>query len=291
MKPAPFDYVAPTTVADCIAALEDNDEARILAGGQSLLPLLAMRVSTPARLVDITRVAALRGTRIEAHGPVTVGAAVRQAELEDHPALALGNPLVAEALPHIGHRPIRNRGTVGGSVAHADPAAEWPALLVTLEAVATVAGRRGTRDIPAANLYEGPYTTALEPGEVLTHVTLPTWPSTRAGVCREIGRRSGDLAMVGAMVTVETADGVPRWVAVTAFGGLPRPLRLHALEDRLIGLERPQWATAIDEEIAALPWRDDVHASRGLRVHVGSRLMHTALAAAVDDATSREGLA
>lgn len=288
MKPPPFDYVAPPTVNECLEVLASREDAQVLAGGQSLLPVLALRLASPSVLVDVTRVKALRQLRVAPSDTMVIGAAVRQSELEDHPDLARANPLVARAVTLVGHRSIRTRGTVGGSVAHADPAAEWPALLTTLDARVTVQGPAGTRALPASDFFLGPFMTARTEHQIVTEVALPAWPTRRGAACREFARRDGDFALVGLMVTAETAGGRPLRLAITAFGGLPRPLRLHALEQRLLDLKPKRWQAAISEAVEELPWGEDIHASGALRRHVARSLAGAAVHEAIRDAAARE---
>src|SRR3954453_10484234 len=170
MKPPPFDYHAPETVDECLALLADHgDEAKVLAGGQSLVPMLALRLARPEHLVDVNRVRELARVRRE-NGSLVVGATTRHTTLEKDPEIAAAVPLLARVAPHIGHVQIRNRGTLGGSLAHADPAAELPAVARVLDAEIEVAGPRGTRRIAAAHFFETVFTTSLEADELVTAV-------------------------------------------------------------------------------------------------------------------------
>ena len=201
MKPAPFDHLPVETVEDAVAALvEHGDRAKVLAGGQSLVPLLNLRLARPAVLVDVNRVAGLDG--IEANGMLSVGALVRQADALASAAVAEHARLLHEALRHVGHPATRNRGTIGGSIAHADPAAELPAVLLALDGEVDVSGPGGERAIPAADLFLGPFTTSVATNELLTRVRVPRSSDRRFGFA-EIARRHGDFALAGAAV----ADG------------------------------------------------------------------------------------
>ena len=174
MKPPPFRYAAPTSIAEALELLVSHadDDARVLAGGQSLVPLMNFRLASPSYLVDLRRVEELTRIRTE-DGMLVVGAMVRMADAEQAPEVALAAPLLAEALGHVGHPPIRNSATVGGSIAHADPAAELPAVALALDAEMVVTGADGTRTVAAQDFFHGPFTTAVAPGEILTEVRLP----------------------------------------------------------------------------------------------------------------------
>jgi carbon-monoxide dehydrogenase medium subunit len=195
MKPPPFQYHAPATVAGAVGLLAALDDARVLAGGQSLLPLLNFRLARPAHLVDVNRVVGLGGVR-ERDGGVSVGATVRQAEAEASQLLRSRCPLVPLALRHVAHRVIRNRGTVCGSLAHADPAAELCAVLLVLGGAVVVRSVRGERSIAAADLFRGPFETALAPDELLTEAWFPAHARRDVALVEE-SRRHGDFAMAG----------------------------------------------------------------------------------------------
>ncbi|MDB5444945.1 MAG: xanthine dehydrogenase family protein subunit, partial [Phenylobacterium sp.] len=206
MKAAPFDYVAPTTVEEALEHLANNaGEANVLAGGQTLVPLLALRMATPSVLIDINRIAALSGVT-RADGGTRIGAVTRQNEALADPTVAAQVPALAKALRFVGHHQTRNRGTIGGSVALGEPAAETPATALALGAVVEVRSRRGAREIPVEDFYLGPYTTALEPDEMITAVRFPDWPAGAITVVHEVARRPGDFALVG-LVCAFALDG------------------------------------------------------------------------------------
>jgi carbon-monoxide dehydrogenase medium subunit len=206
VKPAPFEYVAPTSVAEAVAALSTaGGDAKVLAGGQSLVPLMNLRLARPAVVVDINRVAGLDAIGVRS-GLLSVGALVRHADLAAHPDVA-GWPLLRDALALIGHPAIRNRGTVGGSIAHADPAAELPAVLSVLGGSVMAVGPRGTREIPAGDLFLGYLTTALAADEILTEVRFPALPAAAGSAFVEFARRHGDFALVGAAAVVSLGRG------------------------------------------------------------------------------------
>ncbi len=265
MKAAPFAYRRPESLAEALEELaRAGDEARPLAGGQSLVPLLAMRLARPSLLVDLGRVPELRGVRRDG-AALRIAAMTREAELERWPGLP---GVVAAALPHVGHFQIRSRGTVGGSLAQADPAAEWPALAVLLDAELEVASRRGERRVAARDLFLGPLTTSLEPDELLVAAVLPG--ADGAFGFLEVERRPGDFALVGA------ASHGGRVVAF-ATGGTPQRLaRCEALL-RQGGGPGPELRALAEAEIEAT---GDVHASAAYRRAVGARLVDRVVAAA-----------
>ena len=197
MKPAPFEYHAPESLADVTALLaEHGDEAKVLAGGQSLVPMLALRLTRFEHIIDLNRVDELRGVE-RANGTLTVKSMTRQAAVEHDTAAGEAVPLLAEALPLIGHFQIRNRGTVGGSIAHADPASELPAVALALDAELEVAGANGTRRVPAADFFLGTWTTSIGEDEILSAVHFPVWQGRTGFAVEEVARRSGDFALAG----------------------------------------------------------------------------------------------
>src|SRR5712671_2746818 len=193
MKLPPFDYACPATLSEAVQLLASRDgDAKALAGGQSLVPMLAFRLAQPALLVDLRKLADLRGIRISDKG-VTLGAMVRWREIEDDERLDAAHPLLKAAVAHIAHYQIRNRGTVGGSLAHADPAAEMPGIAVTCDAELALAGPSGTRTVRAAEFFLGPLSTALAEDELIVEVRLPPWPTGRRWAFEEFAQRQGDF--------------------------------------------------------------------------------------------------
>ncbi len=228
MKPAPFAYHATETVEEAVAALAAlGGDATVVAGGQSLLPLLNLRLARPSVLVDVNRVAALSGIR--ANGGLHLGATTRQADALRSPQVAERAPLLGEALRHVGHPATRSRGTVGGSIAHADPAAELPAVLLALDGEAIVLSAGGERTIPASSLFLGPFTTALAEDELLTALRLPDPPTGARHGFVEIARRRGDFALAGAAVVV-----APGYARVALFGVAPAAFRATEAERALV---------------------------------------------------------
>ncbi len=284
MKPTRFEYDAPTTVSETVRLLAEHDgEAKILAGGQSLVPLMSLRLATPGRLVDINKVAEL--CRIEqVNGSLRIGAGVRQSVAEHDAQVAAQVPMLAKALPHIGHFQIRNRGTVGGSIAHADPASELPTVALALDATMEVVGVGGRREIAAADFFESMWTTTMAADELLCAVRFPIWSGRSGFSVMEIARRSGDFALVGVTcgVTVD-GDAVTR-AAIALFGVAQTPVRASAAEAALLA-GRPLDEVGA-EAAATLNPSDDIHASGAYRRQVAAVIVRRALASALQEARS-----
>jgi carbon-monoxide dehydrogenase medium subunit len=280
MKPAPFSYHRPASLDETWALLEREPDARVLAGGQSLVPALNMRLATPAALVDINRLPGLDAIRVGPAG-LAIGALCRQETARGSPLVAREAPLLAQALPHVGHLAIRTRGTVGGSVALADPAAELPACLVALDAVVRVASRRGTREVAAGDFFRGVYTTALEPGELVVEVVIPPRRPGARDAFLELSRRHGDYALVGLAVHADLTAGAVDDLRIVCCGVGSTPVRARGAEAALRG-RRPD-AAAVQAAQEALGGEldppADVHASAALRRHLARVLLARALAA------------
>ncbi|MGA7487549.1 MAG: xanthine dehydrogenase family protein subunit M [Xanthobacteraceae bacterium] len=268
MKLPPFDYACPTTLPEAIELLAAHDgDAKALAGGQSLMPMLAFRLAQPALLVDLRKLADLRGIRISERG-VALGAMVRWRDIEDDARLDSAHPLLKAAISHVAHYQIRNRGTIGGSIAHADPAAEMPGIAMTCDAEIAVIGKSGAHVIQAADFFQGALTTALTPDEIIVEVRLPPWPAGRRWGFQEFARRRGDFAMAAAAVFYDQdASGKARNAHVGAIGVADRPLRLSAVEDVLNGqtIDEATIAKAEAAASAAVDPQDDIHASAAYR--------------------------
>lgn len=275
MKPAPFAYHRPASLDEALALLERyGSDGRLLAGGQSLVPALNMRLATPAALIDINRLPGLDGISLEPAGLV-IGALARH-EAVEHSALVTRHvPLIAQAMPHVGHRAIRARGTVGGSIALADPAAELPACLVALDAVIRVLGRGGPREVPAARFFRGIYTTDLAPAEILTAVVVPLIQSGWRSRFDELARRHGDYALVGLAAQCRVEGGAIAEAQLAFCGVGTTPVRAARTEAALAG-RRPgaevlaEAGRALD---ADLDPPGDVHASVALRRHLARVLL------------------
>jgi len=281
MKPAPFRYARAGSLAEATALLAaEPGEAKLLAGGQSLVPLLNMRLARPAVLVDLNGVRELRGITPSPDGGLRIGALTRHTELATSAAVRERAPLLAEAARHVGHAAIRNRGTLGGSVAHADPAAELPAALVALDARLRVTGPRGARVIAAALFFRGLLATALETDEILTEVLVPAAEPGWGFV--EIARRPGDFALAGVAAMLRVAPGAPsrcEQVRLVGFGVGDRPLRLTGAERLLTGsaLEPESAARAGAAAGADCDPPGDVHGSAEYRRHLATVLTERAL--------------
>ena len=280
MKLPPFEYACPTTLPEAIQLLSERDgDAKPIAGGQSLVPMLAFRLAQPTLLVDLRKLADLRGIKISAKG-VTLGAMVRWREIEDDERLDAAHPLLKAAVAHIAHYQIRNRGTVGGSLAHADPAAEMPAIAMTCDAEIAVVGKSGARVIQAADFFQGALTTALTADEIIVEVRLPAWPAGRRWGFEEFARRRGDFAMAAAALFYDqSADGKARNAHVGVAGVADRPLRLPSAEDVLSGRAVDQ-ATIAEAEAAAsaaVDPQDDIHANAAYRRALVGTMVERAL--------------
>jgi CO/xanthine dehydrogenase FAD-binding subunit len=305
MKPASFRYARAASLAEAIALLAAGPgDAKILAGGQSLVPMLNMRLVRPAVLVDVNGVRELAGIARTTEGGLRIGALTRHAELAASAAVLERAPLLAEAARHVGHAAIRNQGTLGGSLAHADPAAELPAALLALDARLRISGPRGAREVAADAFFRGLLTTALEADEILTAVEVPAQPPGWGFV--ELARRPGDFALAGVAAVVlvgrpptppsspsrgEGGDERCERVRLVGFGVGDRPLRLTAAERLLAG-------APLDAEAAARAGRaagpdcdppSDVHGSADYRRHLATVLAERALLQAATRAAGRPG--
>jgi carbon-monoxide dehydrogenase medium subunit len=288
MKPAPFDYHAPGRPEEAVALLAElGDSAKILAGGQSLVPMLALRLAVFDHLVDVTHIAELRGIE-RRNGHVHIGAGTTQTAVERSAEVAASVPLLARATPLIAHFQIRNRGTVGGSLAHADPAAEYPAVALALGASMEARSPRGTRTVPADEFFTGLWTTALDDDELLTAVTFPAWTGRCGFAIEEFARRHGDFALAGVALALELdpTDRVQRCnIALFGFGSTTE--RATAAETAIAG----SVASAVDEEglgrlamseLRSVP--SDLHGSSEYRRRVGAVMVARAWRAAVEEA-------
>jgi carbon-monoxide dehydrogenase medium subunit len=285
VKPAPFDYHCPRELSEAVAVLQQyGDEAKVLAGGQSLIPLLSLRLSRFDHLVDLRAIEELRGVTTD-NGSIRVGAMTTQANLarsEDAAAV----PLLAKATSHIGHYQIRNRGTIGGSLAHADPAAEYPAVALALDASFEVVGQSGSRRIPAADFFMSTWVTAIEPDEVLAAAHFPIWSGNCGWAVAELARRAGDFAMCGAVCGIQLDGQRVSRAALALFGVASAPVRAHAAESVITGtsvddLDMTDIGTAV---AASLDPPSDVHASGEQRRRMAKTLVPQVLAAAIDEA-------
>ncbi len=280
MKPAPFSYVNCASAEEAVAQLTElGDEAKVLAGGQSLVPMMNMRMARPTALVDVSRAADMSQLRIESE-KVVIGAAVSQLRAERSAELTAALPIMPEALAHVGHVPIRSRGTVGGSVAHADPAAEMPAVMLALDAEMKVQSNAGIRTVAAADFFVTHFTTVLEPDEVLVEIEIPRSSRRRGMAFLEVARRHGDFALVGAAAVVEAEDGLITSARVVLSGVSDVPLTAAAAERAAIGAAIDGTQTMQPLEDAAregLEPSRDIHASERYRRKVSGVLVRRAV--------------
>ncbi len=289
MKPAPFDYAAPATLAEALALkAQHGDEAKFLAGGQSLVPAMNFRLVQAALLVDLNRLSELDFVRVTDDGGLRLGAQTRQRRLEREALVRAHAPLLHEAMPEVAHPQIRNRGTLGGSLAHADPAGELPVIAVALAARLRVQSARGERWLPAAEFFQGLFTTALAPDEMLVEVALPPLPPRTGTAFVEFARRRGDYALMGvaAVVTLDD-DGRCQAARLVYLNAGEGPVSAEEAAEELVG------ETAMPEvigEAAAIAAEDEinpmgnVHATPAYQRHLARVLTRRALERAFDRA-------
>jgi len=280
MKLPPFEYACPATIAEAVSLLVSHaGEAKVIAGGQSLMPMMAYRLATPSLLVDLRKLEGLDRIEIGKDG-VRLGAKVRWRDILDSHALRAAHPLMVAAIEHVAHYQIRNRGTVGGSLAHADPAAEMPGVAVACDASITIVGKAGTRTVRAGDFFVSALTTVLESDEIITEVRLPAWPAKRRWGFEEFSRRRGDFAL-GAVAVFYDLDGLDRAkdAHIGVIGASNRPRRIKEAEDVLNG--RGVTAERIIEAgravSAVVDPPDDIHASAAYRRSLAGTLTERAL--------------
>jgi CO/xanthine dehydrogenase FAD-binding subunit len=290
VKPASFQYCDPDTLAGALSVLAATPEdARVLAGGQSLVPMMALRLARPKIVVDINAISELDFVRATPAG-LSIGALTKQRTLERSPIVAGNYPLLAEAVPLIGHFQIRNRGTVGGSLAHADPAAELPAVMLALDGEFVLARSTGTRTMPAEEFFVMPYATALAPGEMLTEIQLPAAAGkTGAAIC-EFARRHGDFALAGVVARIDVGEAaIVTDARVVVFGLGPVPCRIRDAEREIIGhAVNEALIESVSRQVSAsVEAHSDIHASADYRRHMAEVLAARALRVAAARATGR----
>jgi carbon-monoxide dehydrogenase medium subunit len=284
MKPASFELHAPTSIDEAVGLLtEHGDEAKVLAGGQSLVPMLALRLARFEHLVDVNAIADL-STVTRDDGWLRVGSTVRHRVVERDTEVATAVPLLARATRHVGHFQIRNRGTLGGALAHADPAAEQPAVALALDAVLEITGPGGKRDVAASDFFQGTWTTALAEDELLTAARFPVWEGRTGCAVEEVARRQGDFALVGVVCAVGVGDegGVDR-AAIALFGVGGTPVRATEAEEALRSGATP--ADAAAASIVGLEPPDDLHATADYRRKVAAVLVRRAIERATEETT------
>ena len=280
MKPPRFEYACPSSVADVVALLaKHGGDAKPMAGGQSLMPLLAFRLARPQLVVDLKRVPGLDKIEIGAQG-VKLGAKVRWVDIERSKELAKAHPLLAEAISNVAHYQIRNRGTVGGSIAHADPAAEMPGIAVACDAEIHVTGPKGARIIKAGEFFLGPLQTTLGGDELITHVVLPAWPTTRRSAFLEFSRRRGDFALAGVAAFYDPdKDGRAANAHVGVIGMGDKPRRLPKAEAAINGqkIDEKTLAAVAAAASAEVDPSGDIHAGPEYRKALVGTLLERAL--------------
>ena len=290
MKPPPFRYHDPDTVDEAVALLSSLDNAKLLAGGQSLMPMLNMRYVLPDHLIDLNRIAGLSYIE-ESGGRVTIGAMTRQRDIERSGRLHRRCPLPRMALRQVGHPQTRNRGTIGGSLCHLDPSAELPAVLAALDATVHVVGPNGARDVPMADFPAFYMTPAIGHDEIVGAVSFDPWPAGHGAAFVEFARRPGDFAIVGVAALLNLgADGTVDRAAVALAGVGPGPVRCAAAEERLAGrapdADAIRAAARTCADVEAL---EDVHAPSSYRRHLAVELTSRALHAALAEAGAEAG--
>jgi carbon-monoxide dehydrogenase medium subunit len=294
MKPPRFKYHDPTTLDDALELLAQyGDESKILAGGQSLMPVLNFRLARPANLIDVNGIAELAGLA-DAGGGLSLGAMVRQRALERSDLVRQRCPPIIQALPFVGHAQIRNRGTVGGSLAHADPAAELPAVMVAADATFTLRSRTAERVVEAEEFFVGQLVTVLAPDEMLIRIDIPGLPEQTGSSVQEVAMRLGDFALAG-VVTTLTLDASARVsrARIVCFGVGERPLRQREAEQSLQGAVPGDTAFAEAGRLvsARVQPTDDIHASAGYRQRVAAVLTRRALTASLSTIREAEAVA
>ena len=288
MKPPAFEYHRPDTADDAVAMLAQlGDGAKVLAGGQSLVPMLALRLTMFEHLIDITRIAELQGIEREA-ATLQIGAGTTDVDIETSSEVAATVPLLARATPLIGHFQIRNRGTIGGSIVHADPAAEYPAVALALDATLEVLGTAGARSVSSPDFFTGLWDTAIDDDELLTAISFPVWSGRCGFAVEEVARRHGDFAIAGTALALEvdSGDTVVR-CGIGLFGLAPTPVRASAVEAEIVG----RHVDEIDaEELGQLAISDlddvpsDLHSPAAYRRRVGAVTVTRALRSAMSEA-------
>jgi aerobic carbon-monoxide dehydrogenase medium subunit len=292
MKPPRFDYLLPRTLDEALELLaRHGEEAKVLAGGQSLVPMLNFRLVRPAHLVDLNDIPGLDGIRVD-DGRLGIGAMTRQRTVETSTVVRERCPLLAEAMPQIGHVQIRNRGTIGGSLAHADPAGELPAVVAALDGELVLRSRRGERRLAPEAFFVGYLTTAAAPDELLVEARVPVTPPRTGSAFMEMSRRHGDFALVGVAATVTLdAGGVCTACAVALTGVGPTPVVARDAARALVGVKPTEDAFAdVGRRVAsALTPDSDLHASADYRKHLAGVLTRRALARAAERIAGRSG--
>lgn len=278
MKLPRFEYAAPATLDEAIALLSSREGAKALAGGQSLIPTMAFRLAAPSMLVDLGKIPGLGEIAIEKDF-VRLGSRVRWRDIEDHKELKKAHPLLVAAIEHVAHYQIRNRGTVGGSLAHADPAAEMPGVAVTCDAEIVLKGKRGTRTVPARDFFLGALSTVLAEDELIIEVRLPAWPAQRRWGFQELSPRRGDFAFAGIAAFYDLENGKATNTHIGVIGACHKPHRIPqaeaVLNGRVVNATSIRDAAAAAEKAVEPP--SDLHASAAYRRALVGTLLERAL--------------
>ncbi|MGA7325613.1 MAG: xanthine dehydrogenase family protein subunit M [Rhodomicrobium sp.] len=284
MKPAPFEYVRARSPIEAVQLLANiGDGARVIAGGQSLLPALNLRLDTPTHLIDISGIAELRGISVKPDG-IRIGAGTRHSDVERSELIAQRIPLLAEAVRHIAHPAIRNRGTIGGNLAYADPASELPACMVALDAVFVVLGQKGERRIPAARFYTGMFATALEPGEILTAIEIPSRPANEKSHFSELSRRRGDYAIIGLACVAQARDNAFKDIRPVYLGAGDGPVLASKARSLILSGDTSRIEAGMRDALAEdLTPQDDLQASAVTRLHLAAVLLKRCIAGLTGD--------
>ena len=277
MKPPPFQYHDPKTLAEAVGLLGKLDNAKLLAGGQSLMPMLNMRFVQPDHIIDINLVEGMSGIK-ESGGALEIGAMTRQRDLEFSDLIEARCPLLHQAIMHIGHRQTRNRGTIGGSLCHLDPAAELVSVCAAHDAMVTVAGPNGTREIAFADFPAGYLTPAIELNEIVTTIRIPLWPAGHKAAFIEFSRRHGDFAIVSAAALLQVDGGKISRASVTVGGVAVAPVRVRDVEKAITGQAPTNELFAkVCESCRSIEAMADIHASADYRQHLAAVLSRRAL--------------
>lgn len=287
MKPAQFEYHAPRTAAEAVELLRAHvDDSKVIAGGQSLVPMLALRLTRFGHLVDLNRIDALSGIRLDGN-ELVIGALTRQSVAEHDRHVISHVPLLARAIPKIGHFQIRNRGTIGGSIAHADPASELPAVALCLDATITLIGPAGERSVKANDFFVSVWQTCAEADEIVSEIRFPVAPANSGYAIEELALRVGDFAIAGVVCAVELGpSGLIGQIALAFMGMGPTPMRAYATEGAIVGSDPSslEIGAIAERAVAETTPGDDVHASATYRRRIATVLTVDALTAAIEEA-------
>lgn len=278
MKARAFRYARPKTISEAVALFESGGDACYIAGGQSLVPALALRLQAPDVLIDIAHIASLRGVELQGES-LRIGALTRHCEVLTDPLIAEHAPLFREAAPYAAHPAIRNRGTIGGSISHADPASEFPAMALAMRADFEIVGRGGVRRVPADEFFIDLFQTAIEPGEILVAIHVPIVSAAHRWAFQELSRRRGDFAIVGLGIFAELGDGLVEHARIVFFGVGNTPVRAHRAEEALIGRRLDQAAvlnaqSKVDDDLAP---PEDESTPPSVRMHLARVILGRSL--------------